>query len=388
MNIQEFSNTFDTLLNSYNNQAAFGEGSSRADIVLDEYEKSVLLTHAQDIVVKQYFDRTLNPQGQGFDDSVRRQIDFSALVANKSIKVKIPVISQEVICPEIISSEDNIEPSEPSEPSETSETKKQVILTFTNCVDKLITLTPREGKLYTDVPENDTDGNPQIVQNLVKNKSEDSKIINYSFKLLTGGINYNQLISALNTAFEGNILVEINDEVLGTKQISGGYLNPSTISLDAIGDTETYDDRGVFVNLPPNLLFVLNEKVTDVDGKNYVVVPINYREYDRQMSRAYTQPLKKQAWRLFNNGNDELLKAELIPVKGTTIDSYKVRYIRRPRPIVLVDLTADDLNIEGTSIPTDCELNPIIHLDILNKAVELALTTRGVVKPSSSSKQE
>lgn len=382
MNIQEFSNTFDTLLNSYNNQAAFGEGSSRADIALDEYEKSVLLTHAQDIVVKQYFDRTLNQQGQGFDDSVRRQIDFSALIANKSIKVKIPIISQEVICPAIISSQDNAEPSEPSE------TKKQVILTFTNCVDKLITLTPREGKLYTDVPENDTDGNPQIVQNLVKKESEDSKIINYSFKLLIGGINYNQLISALNTAFEGNILVEINDEVLGTEQISEGYLNPSTISLDATGDTETYDDRGVFVNLPSNLLFVLNEKIIDVDGKNYVVVPINYREYDRQMSRAYTQPLKKQAWRLFNNGNDELLKAELIPVKGTIIDSYKVRYIRRPRPIVLVDLTADDLNIEGTSIPTDCELNPIIHLDILNKAVELALTTRGAIKPSSSSKQE
>lgn len=385
MNIQEFSNTFDTLLNSYNNQAAFGEGFSRADIALDEYEKSVLLTHAQDIVVKQYFDRTLNPQGQGFDDSVRRQIDFSALIANKSIKVKKPIISQEVICPEIISSEDNIEPSEPSEPSEI---KKQVILTFTNCVDKVITLTPREGKLYTDVPENDTDGNPQIVENLVKEKSEDNKIINYSFKLLTGGINYNQLISALNTAFEGNILVEINDEVLGTEQILGGYLNPSTISLDAIGDTQTYDDRGVFVNLPPNLLFALNEKVTDIDGKNYVVVPINYREYDRQMSRAYTQPLKKQAWRLFNNSNAELLKAELIPVKGTTIDSYKVRYIRRPRPIVLVDLTVDGLDIEGTSIPTDCELNPIIHLDILNKAVELALTTRGAIKPSSSSKQE
>ena len=379
MNIQEFSNTFDTLLNSYNNQAAFGEGSSRADIALDEYEKSVLLTHAQDIVVKQYFDRTLNPQGQGFDDSVRRQIDFSALITNKSIKVKIPVISQEVICPALLQSGGSI-----GSPN----TTRQVILTFTNCVDKVITLTPREGKLYTDVPQNDTDGNPQIVENLVKNKSEDGKIINYSFKLLIGGINYNQLISALNTAFEGNILVEINDEVLGTEQISEGYLNSSTISLDAIGDIETYDDRGVFVKLPPNLLFVLNEKVTDVNGKNYVVVPINYREYDRQMSRAYTQPLKKQAWRLFNNSNAELLKAELIPVKGTTIDSYKVRYIRRPRPIVLVDLTDDDLDIEGTSIPTDCELNPIIHLDILNKAVELALTTRGAIKPSSSSKQE
>ena len=379
MNIQEFSNTFDTLLNSYNNQAAFGEGSSRADIALDEYEKSVLLTHAQDIVVKQYFDRTLNPQGQGFDDSVRRQIDFSALISNKSIKVKIPIISQKVICPAITSLEEGNEPSE---------TKKQVILTFTNCVDKVITLTPIEGKLYTDVPQNDTEDNPQIVQNLVKKESIDSTTINYSFKLLIGGINYNQLIAALNTAFEGNILVEINDEVLGTEQIVGGYLNPNTIRLNAIGDTETYDDRGVFVNLPSNLLFTLNEKVIAVDGKNYVVVPINYREYDRQMSRAYTQPLKKQAWRLFNDGNADLLKAELIPVKGTIIDSYKVRYIRRPRPIVLVDLTVDNLDIEGVSTPTECELNPIIHLDILNKAVELALTTRGVVKPSSSSKQQ
>ena len=379
MNIQEFSNTFDTLLNSYNNQAAFGEGSSRADIALDEYEKSVLLTHAQDIVVKQYFDRTLNPQGQGFDDSVRRQIDFSALISNKSIKVKIPIISQKVICPAITSLEEGNEPSE---------TKKQVILTFTNCVDKVITLTPIEGKLYTDVPQNDTEDNPQIVQNLVKKESVDSTTINYSFKLLIGGINYNQLIAALNTAFEGNILVEINDEVLGTEQIVGGYLNPNTIRLNAIGDTETYDDRGVFVNLPSNLLFTLNEKVIAVDGKNYVVVPINYREYDRQMSRAYTQPLKKQAWRLFNDGNADLLKAELIPVKGTIIDSYKVRYIRRPRPIVLVDLTVDNLDIEGVSTPTECELNPIIHLDILNKAVELALTTRGVVKPSSSSKQQ
>lgn len=387
MNIQEFSNTFDTLLNSYSNQAAFGEGSSRANIALDEYEKSVLLTHAQDIVVKQYFDRTLNQQGQGFDDSARRQIDFSALIANKSIKVKIPVISQKVNCPAIILPENN-ESNENNENNEASDNKKQVILTFTNCVDKVITLIPEEGKLYTDIPERDDENNLLIVNNLVKTENKDKTAITYSFKLLTGGINYNQLISALNTAFEGNILVEINDEVLDTEQIVGGYLNPSIISLNATGDIETYDDRGVFVNLPSNLLFVLNEKVIDVDGKNYVVVPINYREYDRQMSRAYTQPLKKQAWRLFNDGNAELLKAELIPVRGTTIDSYKVRYIRRPRPIVLVDLTADDLDIEGVSIPTECELNPIIHLDILNKAVELALTTRGAVKPSSSSKQD
>lgn len=44
MTTSEFSNTFDTLLNSYNTQADFGQGASRRDIVLDEYEKSVILT--------------------------------------------------------------------------------------------------------------------------------------------------------------------------------------------------------------------------------------------------------------------------------------------------------------------------------------------------------
>ena len=82
----EFSNTFDTLLNSYNTQANFGEQASKREIVLDEYEKSVLLTQAQDIIVKSYFDKTLNQQGQGFDDSSRRQVDFSSLIKTATLK--------------------------------------------------------------------------------------------------------------------------------------------------------------------------------------------------------------------------------------------------------------------------------------------------------------
>ena len=46
MNTQEFSTEFDTLLNSYNTIAPFGEQSSKAEIVLDEYEKSVFMTKA------------------------------------------------------------------------------------------------------------------------------------------------------------------------------------------------------------------------------------------------------------------------------------------------------------------------------------------------------
>ena len=52
MTCEEFSNAFDTLLNSYASKASFGDAASASSIQLDEYEKSVLLTQAQDEVVK------------------------------------------------------------------------------------------------------------------------------------------------------------------------------------------------------------------------------------------------------------------------------------------------------------------------------------------------
>lgn len=269
MTIQEFSNTFDTLLNSYNTSAQFGEQASKREIVLDEYEKSVLLTQAQDIIVKSYFDGSLNQQGQGFDDSNRRQMDFSSLI-------KIAELN----------------------PLDTNETEIQ---TFDD-----------RGLVY-QLPRKVVDG----------------------------------------------------VEVEGTTDV----------------------------------LFILNEKLTQVCTKgqkkieqwrkDFVIVPISYKEYDREMSKPYAQPLKKQAWRLFQNqatGFD--INSELIPrfnVKEETSSGteptyksfvYKIRYVKRPQPIVLEDLP-NDLEIDGVTKESACELNPIIHMDILNKAVELAVATRG-----------
>lgn len=76
MSIAEFSNEFDVLLNSYNDQKAFGDTDSFISIQLDEYEKSVLLTKAQDMLVKQYF----NEQRENVDATSKKQIDFSTLI--------------------------------------------------------------------------------------------------------------------------------------------------------------------------------------------------------------------------------------------------------------------------------------------------------------------
>lgn len=71
MNHIEFSNEFDVLYNNIMSNAAPG---------LNEYEKSVFLTKAQEEIVKNHFQPLGNKYGQGLDDSQKRQIDFSELI--------------------------------------------------------------------------------------------------------------------------------------------------------------------------------------------------------------------------------------------------------------------------------------------------------------------
>ena len=51
MTNQEMSNEMDTLLNSYSRSIEFGNTTNSQDIKLDEYEKSVFLTQAQQQII-------------------------------------------------------------------------------------------------------------------------------------------------------------------------------------------------------------------------------------------------------------------------------------------------------------------------------------------------
>lgn len=76
MTCEEFSDQFDVLYNNIMSNAAPG---------LNEYEKSVFLTKAQNEIVKNYFNAGGNKYKEGFDGSAKRQMDFSMLMKQASL---------------------------------------------------------------------------------------------------------------------------------------------------------------------------------------------------------------------------------------------------------------------------------------------------------------
>lgn len=219
MTVQEFSNEFDVLYNNIMSNQAPG---------LDEYEKSVFLTKAQNEVIKNYFNPKGNKYQEGFDGNAKRQIDFSSLI--------------------------------------------------------------------------------RVVEPL---------------------------------ATQSNI---------------------------------KFDERSQVFQMPTDVLFVLNETaVVTSDGIERLIniIPISFEEYSRLVSKPYKLPLKNQGWRLFQYTDSKVTFISEVVANGT-IENYKIRYVKRPKPIILTDLADSGISIDGLTDITNCELDPILHPEILQRAVELA----------------
>lgn len=88
------------------------------------------------------------------------------------------------------------------------------------------------------------------------------------------------------------------------------------------------------------------------------------------MSKPYKRPIKNKAWRLIDDA-DGTKRSELIVGPGDKITKYVIRYVRRPKPIRLVDF-GNDVTIGGGSTPQACELDPILFPEIIQRAAELA----------------
>lgn len=162
------------------------------------------------------------------------------------------------------------------------------------------------------------------------------------------------------------------------RQIDFSTLIKAVEPVEFVGSSYVkFDDRSKLYQMPADILFVLNETAMNTVGsaqRLITIVPINFDEYSRLLSKPYKQPLKNQGWRLFQSTGNVNFISEVIVKSNSTIAKYKVRYVRRPKPIILADLSDEfsDVSIEGLTAVTECELDPILHSEILQRAVELA----------------
>lgn len=143
------------------------------------------------------------------------------------------------------------------------------------------------------------------------------------------------------------------------------------------------DSRSFLYEFPNDVFIIINEVVEVNPKRTLQIVPLRYDDYNRYMSKPFKRPLKYQAWRLMNSGTvaaddsqekgKSTKKVEIVIHAGETISNYSLRYIKTPSPIILANLTDDDLSIDGQSTKsTKIDIDPILHEDILQRAVELA----------------
>lgn len=102
------------------------------------------------------------------------------------------------------------------------------------------------------------------------------------------------------------------------------------------------------------------------------VYPITHDEYHKIRKNPFKGPNKRRVLRL-----DEGKNVELIGV--LVLSKYIVKYLSKPSPIILEDLTDTSLKINEQNTAMTCSLSSSIHQEILSRAVQLAIASRNIM---------
>lgn len=302
MTTQEFSNEFDVLYNNIMSNQAPG---------INEYEKSVFLTKAQDEIIKNHFNANSNVLKEGFDMSAKRQIDFSSLLFTK----KLSAIAE--------TGYPKIHPKS---------SLFRIDASILMIVNESIHLT--DGKLLSIIPVTYQD-----LTNLLSKP--------YKFPPKYQAWRYLNNIDT-NTINEGTEYSDWNVISCTVKGFSED---------DAPTEGVVEDSEMDIIDFYDNIVGKRREYITNIDSTNKV--------YEHQI----------QTCKIIDSyiGVGELI-AEIVTAYPMSNCEYVIRYVKKPRPIILVDLedNYNGLSINGVSQVSECELDESLHTEILQRAVELA----------------
>jgi hypothetical protein len=158
-------------------------------------------------------------------------------------------------------------------------------------------------------------------------------------------------------------LNELTKTYIQTSQTASG----NGISIDS-----------VFYSIPDVFYIIVEQVKYKKDSKDVVITvkPTTHDEYLNSIKNPFRKPNSRKALRLdvSKEGANSLVEI----ISDQTLTEYYMRYVSKPRPIIVSNIASGDftglgLTIDGITSVTECELNSLLHRDILNRAVELAI---------------
>lgn len=226
--------------------------------------------------------------------------------------------------------------------------------------------------LYNSIASNQAPGLDEYEKSVFLTKAQSEILREY----------FNSRVDGTNGGFDGS----------QKRQYDFSQLIKTATLSEATGATHL-DKRSKCFLFPKDYFLSVNEIISD-SNRQYSVVSISYSDYQRLMMKPYAYPPKKTVWRLFTStstisesdstssesdvstqSNDTKQYttpvAEIIGKTGDSI-TYNLRYVKKPNPIILLDLNGDDVSIEGVQGESPCELPTQLHQEILERAVTLA----------------
>lgn len=350
MTTQEFSNEFDVLYNNIMSNQAPG---------LDEYEKSIFLTKAQEELVRDYFNSRNVKNAQGFDDNQKRQYDFSTLLSSITLPDFIDTyralsVLNSVIYNTIFDSRAKIyiAPSDLflviNESIEDSAKRRYSVLPISYDEYNRLMLKPYGFPLKRQAWRIISDRTSSLVG--WGGKQVDSATFLFKSKYFKTIEIYIRLRS------ENNILKP--DVIESDNIVRIGMYIPIN-NLVNYWSTYLSDDRGL--------------KKAGLDKYLYPVAS----DTGNFPSSGLTEPTSftiSIAPAIMESG--EVVSTPIFEIIGrfTGDIEYKMRYIKTPKPIILANLSdiQEGLSINGYNTVTECELPLNTHQEILQRAVELA----------------
>ena len=344
MTTAEFSNEFDVLYNNITSNQAPG---------LDEYEKSVFLTQAQEDIVRCYFDPKSNKVQEGFDGSQKRQYDFSSLI-------KTTELTELKSMKEIMSDSDFNFPQPFDDKSIPFLSPNNLFLTIN---ESIIDTENNERFLVVPITYDEYFRLKAKPYGMPLKRQAWRLITNEANKLARTGYYVDHDNPALN-------VIKVWFTSISSKPVTM-VINYSATSQ---APTITEEEDKIVITLKPKKGEMFSYWSGYLIRNNAelfkYIMPLDGAKFGSWPSVDLSSDVTISTVGSINSSNQIF---EVIgKFKNVANLKYKIRYIEELKPIILTDLTDEDLSIKGYKEAMTSALPSSCHYEILKRAVELA----------------